>query len=364
MNKLLGGSILDHASSIQQTADGGYIVAGYSGSSASGDVTGTNHGGYDYWIIKLDSLGNISWDKLLGGNNFDQAESIQQTADGGYIVAGCSGSSASGDVTGTNHGSNDYWIIKLDSLGNISWDKLLGGSYDDQAYSIQQTADGGYIVAGYSDSSASGDVTGTNHGGFDYWIIKLDSLGNTSWDKLLGGSGLDLASSIQQTADGGYIVAGYSSSFTSGDVTGTNHGGFDYWIIKLDSLGNISWDKLLGGSGNDLAYSIQQTADGGYIVAGYSESSASGDVTDTNHGLKDYWIIKLDSLGEITWDKLLGGSSYDQASSIQQTADGGYIVAGYSGSSASGDVTGTNHGSDDYWIIKLNNNGSIERIGM
>ncbi len=249
--------------------------------------------------MKLDNSGNIVWNKLLGGNLTDLAYSIVQTTDGGYIVTGNSTSSANGDVTGTNHGSSDYWIVKLDNSGNIVWNKLLGGSDTDITYSIQQTTDGGYIVAGESFSSANGDVTGTNHGVQDYWIVKLDGSGNIIWNKLLGGSGNDITKSIVQTTDGGYIVAGYSASPANGDVSGVNHGGYDYWIVKLDGSGNIVWNKLLGGSGNDIAYSVQQTADGGYIVAGTSYSSSNGDVTPTNHGSGDFWIIKLDANGNI-----------------------------------------------------------------
>jgi hypothetical protein len=346
--KTLGGSGVDAAYSIQQTADGGYIVAGYSESN-DGDVTG-NHGGYDYWVVKLDSSGNIQWQKSLGGSDDDFANSIQQTADGGYIVAGRS-SSNDGDVTG-NHGGNDYWVVKLDDSGNIQWQKSLGGSDDDFANSIQQTADGGYIVAGESNSN-NGDVTG-NHGFFDCWVVKLDGNGNIQWQKSLGGSDDDSALSIQQTTDGGYIVAGNSMS-TDGDVT-DNHGFWDYWVVKLDDSGNIQWQKNLGGTDSDVAYSIQQTADGGYIVAGQSDSN-DGDVTG-NHGILDYWVVKLDGSGNIQWQKSLGGSVFDYAYSIQQTTDGGYIVAGRS-SSNDGDITG-NHGGDDYWVVKLDGSGNIQ----
>ena len=297
INSLIGGSGTERAESIQQTADGGYIVAGYSTSSANGDVSGTNNGSDDFWIVKLDSNGGIVWDTLIGGIGFERAFSIQQTADGGYIVAGSSGSSASGDVSGTSNGGQDSWIVKLDSNGGIIWDILIGGSVTERAESIQQTTDGGYIVAGFSTSSANGDVSGMNNGGFDSWIVKLDSNGGIDWDTLIGGSSTEVARSIQQTADGGYIVAGYSSSSASGDVSGTNNGGIDYWIVKLDSNGGIVWDTLIGGNGTEISESIQQTADGGYIVAGYSTSSANGDVSGTNNGNDDYWIVRLDSNG-------------------------------------------------------------------
>jgi len=293
--------------------------------------------------VKLDETGNIQWQKYLGGSDGDGAFSIQQTSDGGYIVAGVAYSN-DGDVSG-NHGDSDYWIVKLDETGNIQWQKCLGGSREDVAKSIQQTSDGGYIVAGITPSN-DGDVSG-NHGSADYWIVKLDETGKIQWQKCLGGSDGDGAFSIQQTSDGGYIVAGVAYS-NDGDVSG-NHGDSDYWIVKLDETGKIQWQKCLGGSSYDEAYSIQQTSDGGYIVAGYTYSN-DGDVSG-NHGDFDYWIVKLDETGNIQWQKCFGGSSYDYAQSIQQTSDGGYIVAGWTESN-DGDVSG-NHGNSDYWIVKL-----------
>ena len=185
------------------------------------------------------------------------------------------------------------------ATGIIVWNKLLGGGDSEVAYSIQQTTDGGYIVAGTSRSSANGDVTGTNHGTYDYWIVKLDGSGNIVWNKLLGGSGSETAYDIQQTTDGGYIVAGSSNTPANGDVSGVNHGGNDYWIVKLDGSGNIVWNKLLGGNGIEAAYRIVQTTGGSYLVAGSSTSSFNGDVTPTNHGQADFWIIRLDANGNI-----------------------------------------------------------------
>jgi Secretion system C-terminal sorting domain len=346
--KNYGGSEAEGANSIQQTTDGGYIVAG-SSRSINGDVGG-NNGISDYWIIKLDIAGNLEWEKNYGGSDSDTSVSIQQTTDGGYIVAGGS-RSTDGDVGG-NYGSSDCWIIKLDMAGNLEWEKNYGGSEADNAQSIQQTTDGGYIVAGYS-RSTDGDVGG-NNGSSDYWIIKLDIAGNLEWEKNYGGSDSDLPQSIQQTTDGGYIVVGYSRSI-NGDVGG-NNGSTDYWIIKLDIAGNLEWEKNYGGSDSDTAFSIQQTTDGGYIVVGDSRSN-NGDVGE-NYGSSDYWIIKLDIAGNLEWEKNYGGSDWDFAWSIQQTTDGGYIVAGDS-RSTDGDVGG-NYGSSDCWIIKLDMAGNLE----
>jgi len=338
--KCLGGGGEERAFDIQQTNEGGYIVVGYSVSN-DGNVSG-NHGGSDIWVVKLDNAGNVQWQKCLGGTASEEAYSVQQTNDDGYIIAG-SANSNNGDVSGYR-GAQDFWIVKLSNTGTIKWQKCLGGSDTEEARSVRQTNDGGYIVAG-STWSKDGDVSG-NHGGLDFWVVKLDSVGLIQWQKCLGGSGDDKAYDIQLTDDGGYIVAGNSKS-NNGDVSG-NHGGSDFWVAKLDSVGLIQWQKCLGGTGDDAAGSVQQT-DGGYIVTGYSNSN-NGDITD-NHGYYDFWLVKIDEIGQIIWQKCFGGSDYDQAASIELTRDRGYIVAGYSYSN-DGDVSG-NHGYYDYWLIKL-----------
>ena len=337
----LGGSGDDRATAIQQTSDSGYIVGGYT-YSPDGDT--------DYWVVKLDATGNLIWESDLGGSGWDEAFSIQQTTDGGYIIAGQSESN-DGDVGG-NNGQWDCWIVKLDNTGAIVWETNLGGSDTDKALSIRQTTDDGFIIAGYSESD-DGDVGG-NNGSQDYWIVKLDNTGNLIWETNLGGSSGDYAYSIQQTNDNGYIIAGSSRS-SDGDV-GENYGNTDFWIVKLDGNGTLIWETNLGGSNSDNARSIQQTIDGGYIVAGGSTSN-NGDVGG-NNGEGDYWIVKLDNTGNLIWETNLGGSNSDYSSSIQQTFDGGYIVAGTSYSS-DGDVGG-NNGNSDYWVVKLEGTLGIE----
>ncbi len=339
--KALGGTGDDVAYSIQLTPDGGYILAGYT-LSTDGDVAG-NHGGYDTWIVKLSSTGSLQWQKTLGGTAVDWANSIQPTTDGGYVVAGFT-NSTNGDVTG-NHGGSDAWVVKLSTTGDLEWQKTLGGTGDDYAYSIQPTTDGGYIMAGYTYSN-NGDVTGF-HGGSDFWAVKLSSTGSVQWQKAIGGTGTDWAYSIQPTPDGGYIMAGFASS-TDGDVTG-NHGNSDACVVKLSSTGSLQWQKCLGGISTDEVINIQPTPDGGYIMAGYTQST-NGDVT-VNHGFQDAWVVKLSTTGSLQWQKSLGGTSNERAYSIQPTPDGGFIVAGYT-QSTNGDVT-VNHGNYDFWVVKL-----------
>jgi gliding motility-associated-like protein len=346
--KALGGTGFEVANAIQQTTDGGYIVAGYT-SSNDGDVT-SNHGAGDAWVAKLNGTGAIQWQKTLGGSNYDEATTIQQTTDGGYIVAGYTVSS-DGDVIGY-HGLKDAWVVKLNGTGGIQWQKTLGGMAQDEANAIQQTTDGGYIVAIFTDSN-DGDVIG-NHGAGDAWVVKLSGTGGIQWQKTLGGTNTDAAKAIQQTTDGGYIVAGGTRS-NDGDVIGF-HGSEDAWVVKLNDTGGIQWQKTLGGTGTDWATAIQQTTDGGFIVAGYTDSS-DGDVIG-NHGSTDPWVVKLNGTGGIQWQKTLGGTGDERANAIQQTTDGGYIVAGYT-SSNDGDVIG-NHGVSDAWVVKLNGTGAIQ----
>lgn len=335
-----GGSKKDEAYFVCLTSGGSYILAGLSYSN-DGDAT-TNHGDADYWIVKIDAIGNLQWQKSFGGSGFDKINCIEQTSDGGYIVAGYSNSN-DGDVTG-NHGHYDYWVVKITDGGNIEWQKSFGGSDNEKAYSIKQTPDGGYAVFGFA-ASIDGDVTG-NHGLSDYWLVKLDASGNLQWQKTYGGTESDKGAVLALDPDG-YVMTGQSQS-SDGDAT-FNHGGYDYWIVKTDFDGNILWQESYGGSSDDISYSVNKTTGNGYIVSGFS-SSNDGDVT-VNHGEKDVWVIKLHSDGSLNWELSLGGTTKDVNSFVEQTSDGGYIVTCTS-NSVDGDVTG-NHGDDDYWVVKL-----------
>ena len=342
--KALGGSAAENLLSIQSTPDGGYITSGLTYSN-DGDVSGY-HGGdeADAWVVKLTSTGGIQWQKVLGGSTgCDFANAILSTSDGGYIIVGHT-DSFDGDITSIA-GERDVWVVKLDGNGTIQWQKTIGGAESDYAYSLQPTPDDGYITAGYT-YSYNGDVSG-NHGDADVWVVKLSSSGAIQWQKSLGGSREDIARSVQPTADGGYIVAAASKS-NNGDVSG-NHGDSDAWVVKLSSNGALQWQKSLGGSGEEIARSVQPTADGGYIVAG-SANSNNGDVNGNRGGL-DSWIVKLNNNGIVQWQKSLGGTANDFANSIQATNDGGYIVAGQAISN-NGDVSG-HHGATDAWVIKL-----------
>ncbi|MBK6484813.1 MAG: T9SS type A sorting domain-containing protein [Chitinophagaceae bacterium] len=339
--QVLGGSKIDWARNVQCAADGGYLILGYS-NSTNGQIT-VNQGSYDYWLVKLDQHGNLLWQKTVGGSLEDNGYTVRETVDGGYICAGFS-FSADGDITGS-HGMDDGWVVKLDAERNIQWQRSMGGTASDEFDDVILTADGGYMLVGYA-GSANGDAT-INYGGFDVWLVKLDENGNTLWEKSYGGSLDDAARKGIQTSDGGFIIAGFSAS-GNGDAT-MNNGKLDYWILRVDSIGTLQWQKSLGSSGTDYAYNIVATPDGNFLITGLS-GAGDGDVMG-NEGGSDAWIIKMDMLGNILWQKNLGGSMEDVARSCAQLPDGSVIVVGFT-MSGDGDVTGQ-HGGYDGWVAKL-----------
>ena len=243
-NKTFGGTDLDGASSVQQTSDGGYILAGYTYSYGAGSS--------DFWLVKTYSDGSKQWDKTFGGTDYDCIFSVQQTSDGGYILAGVTESYGAGN--------GDLWLVKTDSEGNKQWNRTFGGTDHDWAESVQQTSDGGYILAGVTESYGDGRT--------DFWLVKTDSKGNKEWDMTFGGTDYDSASSVQQTFDGGYILVGETMSYDAGRT--------DFWLVKTDSKGNKEWNRTFGGVNKDGGHSVQQTSDGGYILAGDTVSYGTG----------------------------------------------------------------------------------------
>ena len=269
--------------------------------------------------LMVNRVSAIAFAKTFGGSGYDWAYSVQQTSDGGYIVAG--GTSSFGA------GNNDVFLLKTDASGNLQWSKTFGGGDYEEAYSVQQTSDGGYIVAGYTLSFGAGSA--------DVFLLKTDASGNLQWAKTFGGSSDDYALSVQQTSDGGYIVVGRTSSFGAGSA--------DVFLLKTDASGNLQWAKTFGGSDWDWALSVQQTSDGGYIVAGVTWSFGAGSY--------DVFLLKTDASGNLQWAKTFGESDYEEAYSVQQTSDGGYILAGVTSSFGAGDY--------DVFLLKTDANGDI-----
>ena len=358
--KTIGGNAGDFSVAFEPTADGGYIMGGYSTSNASGEKTENSNGGTDLWIIKLDASGSIQWQNTIGGSGEDLLISIKQTTDGGYILGSGSDSNISGDKTENSRGGLDYWIIKLDSSGNITWQKTYGGAQPDFEVYVVQTTDGGYFAGGYSDSNISGDKTDPSNGQRDFWALKLDSTGNIIWQNSIGGALVDRAAAASfQTSDGGFLMCGQSTSNAGGDKTENSRGGIDYWIVKLSATGSVQWEKTIGGSTSDLLRDVIQTTDGGYLLGGYSTSNISGDKTENSRGDFDYWILKLNTTGNIVWQKTIGGSGIDYPRDVKQLADGTYMIAGWSNSNISGDKTEFSNGGYDFWLVKLDASGNI-----
>ncbi|MBL7916578.1 MAG: T9SS type A sorting domain-containing protein [Bacteroidia bacterium] len=351
----IGGGGYDQLATIQQTPDGGYIVGGFSDSNISGDKTEDSNGLSDFWVLKLDNTGNIQWQNGIGGAGGDQLTSIQQTTDGGYLLGGFSDSDISGDKNEDSYGLLDYWIVKIDSTGSIQWQKTIGGGSYDYLQTVEQTVDGGYMLGGYSNSNISGNKTENTNGSNDYWIVKTDSVGIIQWQNTIGGNSSDELFATYQTIDGGYIIGGRSYSNLSGDKTENSNGASDYWIVKTDGSGIIQWQHSIGGNDEDAFYCLKPTTDGGFIMGGFSSSGISGDKTEAGFGAHDFWVVKTDNIGVIQWQNTIGGSGQEILADILETTDGGYILAGSSDSENSGDITDFNVGANDYCIVKLTN---------
>jgi hypothetical protein len=305
----------------------------------------------------------IKWEKIYGGNRYEYVEDLKPTSDGGYIVAGYSDSDSSFEKSENCRGFFDYWVLKIDANGNKLWEKTFGGDDDDYLQSVAQTTDGGYILAGYSESGLSGDKSLASKGLLDFWIIKLDSKGNKLWDKTIGGFNEDWLYTVVQTPDGGCLLGGASSAPDSGIPATYLKGAMDYWIIKLDPGGTVQWDKTYGGDQIETLRVIIPTTDGGYMLGGTSGSENSGDRTDPSKGLDDYWVVKIDAIGNKQWDKALGSIGHDDLRSVVQTWDGGYVLGGFNegrtlGLGISGDKTELSRGDDDIWVVKLDGNGN------
>ena len=308
--KTFGGSRSDGACSVQQTSDGGYIIAGWTASFGAG--------ARDVYLIKTDSAGNKEWERTFGGTGTDLGWSVQQTSDGGYIVAGYTAS--------FGNGLDDMYVIRTDSLGTEIWSKTFGGNEGDQAYSVDQTADGGYVVAGYAQSFGAVYE--------DVYIVKTDADGNEVWSKTFGGGGSEVGFSVQDTWDGGYIVAGWTSTYGAGG---------DAYLLKIDSEGNLLWDRTFGGTRTDGARSVRETSDGGYVIAGWTQSYGAGS--------RDVYLVETDSEGNELWSQTFGGDGFEDAYGLQQTSDGGYVMTGWSNSFGEGDY--------DVYFIKTDGEGNV-----
>lgn len=355
-----GGRHAEHLSDLQPTADYGFIIGGSSLSDKSGNKSQAGSGDLDYWIWKMDEHGGAEWQKGLGGGASDLLRAVRTTHDGGFLLAGTSNSPKGHQKTVEGHGGNDYWVVKLDARGDVMWQKCFGGIGQDDLQSVVATRDGGYLLAGSSNSSAPALAAGIpaeglkkdgNRGSMDYWLVKIDADGNEQWQRTYGGQYADHLRDAAQTRDGGFIIAGASNSPASGDKARENFGqGSDFWILKLDQEGHMEWQQSLGGSGDDQPQAILQSADLGYVVAGSSNSQ-----TRTSKKGTDLWVVKLDALGEPQWEQAYDIGSVDLLTSLVENPDGTMLVGSYSPASP-GDGKDA-EGLDDYVAIKLSAKG-------
>jgi hypothetical protein len=355
--KIVGGIKNETANSVIKTNDGGFAILGFTQSN-DGDVIDKIDESYDYWVIKFDTKNELQWSKTYGGANDERGQDIIQTNDEGFFITGFSKSN-DGDVS-TSFGSNDYWVAKLDINGTIIWEKSFGFSGTDQAFSAIQTSDGGYLITGTLDVTASSQQgndrssLSKKHAGGDYWAVKLDSNGTKQWRRFYGGSNTDTAYDVIETDDNGYLMVGLSDS-NDVDVT-DNKGTYDFWCVKIDSKGVLVWEKSYGGSETDQAYCVAKSSNGNFIITGDVRSN-DNDVS-SNYGSADIWTIMINPLGEIIWEKNYGGSGFDTSKAVISSRNGGFYITGNS-RSEDNDVT-SNKGNNDVWVLKIDDSGNIE----
>jgi len=311
--KAIGGEKFDVGVSLIQTSDGGYAIAGITTSFGAGRG--------DAYVVKLDANGNLQWTKTIGGESDDWGRSLIQTSDGGYVIAGNTNSFGTGDEA--------IYVVKLDVNGNLQWTKTIGGKKGEEGASLIQTSDGGYAIAGSTASFGAGQL--------DVYVVKLDANGNLQWTKTIGGPASEAGSSLIQTSDGGYAIAGLTESFGAGNG--------DVYVVKLDANGNLQWTKTIGGPASDVGNSLIQTSDGGYAIAGATNSFGAGRY--------DVYVVKLDANGNLQWTKTIGGKGWDVGLSLIQTSDGGYAIAGATQSFGAGK-------KEDVYVVKLDAHGNLQ----
>jgi hypothetical protein len=294
------------------------------GYAIAGTTTSFGAGGWDVYVVKLDASGNLQVTKTIGGPKNEEGNSLIQTSDGGYAIAGYTESFGAGQL--------DVYVIKLDANGNLQWTKTIGGPGGEIGHSLIQTSDGGYAIAGYTYFFGAGE--------WDVYVVKLDANGNLQWTKTIGGPEDEEGYSLIQTSDGGYAIAGYTESFGAGKE--------DIYVVKLDANGNLQWTKTIGGPESDWSSSLIQTSDGGYAITGTTSSDELAAYFGPAEA--DIYVVKLDANGNLQWTKTIGGPEHDRGLSLIQTSNGGYVIAGYTKSFGAGEA--------DVYVVKLDKNGN------
>ena len=352
--KTFGGSLNDVAKAITKTADNGYAIVGYTQSN-NGDITNKITEDFDVILKKYSASDVLEFTKIFGRSKDDRANSVIQTIDGGYAILGYS-SNTSEKLK--NNGGKDFWVVKTNAKGNVIWEKTFGFSGNEEGMAIIQTNDHGFLLVGSIDISASkgqgnAKTTSKKHAGGEYWAIKISNRGDFKWSNFFGGSFTDTPFDVVETQHNSFIIVGQSDS-TDVDVS-DNLGTYDFWVIHISAKGNLIWEKSFGGSQIDEAYGISKTSDNNFIILGNTRSTDQN--ISNNNGGADIWLIKIDINGNLIWEKSIGGSGFDVGRSIHKTANNGFLI---SGSSKSTNEKFTNKGTNDAWLLKVDNNGNLQ----
>lgn len=353
----LGGAQSEYLFDAIPTPDYGFILAGSSLSGKSGNKDHHGQGDLDYWIWKMDEEGNLEWQKSFGGSGADFLMSIRSTADGGYILAGHSDSGQDGDKKDSGYGNTDFWIIKLNATGAEEWQKTLGGSGRDVVKAIIEVPGGGYLVAGSSESAISGSKTVAHYGSLDYWIVKLDASGAEEWQESYGGNFSDQLESVIATGDGGFLIGGWSNSFKSGNKEFDSFGEGDFWVLKTDGKGAIEWQQVYGGEEDDHLFIMKELADSEYLIGGTSRSGISGNKEKGNGKGADFWIFKINDAGQMLWEETYDFGQHDILTSVSENEDGTLLLGGHAKTENTGLSRADSKGINDYIALKISADG-------
>ncbi len=362
-NKNLGGTQSDVPIGFEQLPDSGYIILAASSSNMGFDKSQNNRDpsgmSSDFWLIRLDKNGIKLWDKTIGGSSSDRPAALLVLSDG-YVLSGTSSSSLSGEKTDSVRGGDDFWIVKTDLLGNVLWDRTVGGLSNDELTCMAYTTDHYLVLGGWTLSPIGADKTSAPFGDFDFWWVKLDSMGNFILEKTLGGLLGDNCFGMTPTTDNGVIMAGYSNSPVSFTKSQPSQGLYDYWVLKVDSIGRKIWDKTIGGQGDDYAFSVcsMPGLNNGYVVGGFSFSGISGNKSEANRGQDDFWALRISALGNIVWDKTFGGDLEDELARVMISRQNEILLSGTSYSTLSGDKTELNLGAEQTWMVLCDTSGN------
>lgn len=313
----------------------------------------------DFWLVCIDSYGNKRWDRCYGSSSGDRARSMIALADGGFLLGGESDGGIGLDKSDSCRGFNDYWIIRVDSVGNKIWDKTVGGPGTDLLTSMVLMDDGSYWIAGTSLSDSGADKSKANLGLFDCWLVHLDSSGTLLHENSIGSSGSDHPQKILSVSNGGLLLAAHSDGPANFDKSEPSKGLYDYWLLKLDSIGRPVWDRVYGGSATDWLLDACRGPSKGFILGGSSFSPQGLDKSQASRGFDDYWLVCVDSAGNKRWDATYGGINFDELNSLQQIREDRYLLGGESYSPIGFEKTEDNLGTEQIWMLEIDSSGAV-----